>query len=287
MPDIMGISDIAFPHLHIYLKNVPKAFTVFGFDIACYGMIIGLGMLLAVVLAAKLAPKNDLNADHVWDFSIYAIVFGIIGARIYYVIFSWDQYKNNLISILNLRGGGLGIYGGVLAGIAALFIFCKIKKLKALNMADTIIPGLVLGQLMGRWGNFTNREAFGQYTDGLFAMRLPIDAVRASDISQSISDHIIEGTNYIQVHPTFLYESAWNVCLLMLLLFLTFHKKFSGQIFITYLGGYGLGRLIIEGLRTDQLLIPHTQIAISQVVAIVLMAVCAAGYGYYVGHRKR
>lgn len=284
MSEIMGACDIAFPHLNIYLENVPKSFSIFGFEIALYGVIIGTGMLLAVLLAAKLAPKNGILADHIWDFSIYAILFGILGARMYYVIFSWDQYKDDLLSIFNIRNGGLGIYGGVLAGIAALFVFCKIKKLSALAMADSIIPGLVLGQLMGRWGNFTNREAFGEYTDGLFAMRLPIEAVRANDISANIAEHIVEGTNYIQVHPTFLYESIWNVVLIILLIVLTNHKKFTGQIFMTYLGGYGLGRFMIEGLRTDQLLIPHTSIAISQVVAIIL--ICISIIGYLVGFRK-
>ena len=283
MPAIMGEGDIAFPHLGIYLNNVPKGFSVFGFFIALYGVIIATGMVLAVVLDAKLAPKNDVKPDHVWDMALYVIFFGVLGARAYYVIFAWDHYKDNLVSILNIRNGGLGIYGGVLAGILTLYIYCKRHKLTFFQTADTILPGVTLGQLMGRWGNFTNREAFGQYTDSLFAMRLPIAAVRANDISDSIRAGIVEGTNYIQVHPTFLYESMWNICLLILMIWATGHKKFKGQIFSIYMAGYGIGRFWIEGLRTDQLLVPGTGLAISQVVAIV-MILCAimmnlVGYG--------
>lgn len=274
----MDVTDIAFPHLGIYLHNVPKTFSVFGFEIALYGVIIACGMLLGVTLAAQMAKWNHFSPDYIWDFAVYAIIFGIMGARIYYVVFAWDKYKDDLVSVFNIRNGGLAIYGGVIAGIITLFVFCKIKKVKPLQFADAVMIGLVLGQLMGRWGNFTNREAFGQYTDGLFAMRLPIAAVRANDISQSIADHIVDGTNYIQVHPTFLYESCWNVVLIIILILVTRHKKFDGQIFFLYLGGYGVGRFIIEGLRTDQLLIPHTQIAISQVVAITLLVVCVIGH---------
>ena len=138
-------------------------------------------------------------------------------------------------------------------------------------MADTGVYGLVLGQLIGRWGNFTNREAFGQYTDGLFAMRIPQEMVRQNEIAQSIASHIAEGTNYIQVHPTFLYESLWNLGLLIIMLLYLRHKKFHGEICLLYLGGYGLGRFWIEGLRTDQLWLRGTTIPVSQVLAMCLV----------------
>ena len=275
MPDIMEAMDIAFPHLGIYLHNVPKSFTVFGFTIALYGVIIAIGMMGGFSLAARQGSKNGFKGDLVWDFAIYAILFGILGARIYYVIFSWDKYKDNLIEVFNIRNGGLAIYGGLIAGFTVLFVFCHIKKINPLNFADACVPGIAIGQLAGRWGNFTNREAFGQYTDSLFAMRLPIEAVRRSDISENILNHIVDGTNYIQVHPTFLYESLWNLCLLAFLLLWTKHKRFSGQIMSFYFAGYGIGRLWIEGLRTDQLLIGHSNIAVSQVVciAIIILAI--------------
>lgn len=270
MQDIMDIKDIAFPNLGIYLRNVPKSFSIFGFQIALYGVIIGIGVLCGVLLAAHVAKKEKVDPDVIWDFAIYAIVFSIIGARAYYVVFQWDMYKDNLLEILNLRNGGLAIYGGVIAAFITLWIYCKIKKQSFLQIADICVPGLVLGQVIGRWGNFTNREVFGEYSDSLLAMRIPIDAVRGGDISESIATHIIEGTNFIQVHPTFLYESLWNLALLLLMLCYRQHKKFEGEQWLLYLGGYGLGRAWIEGIRTDTLFIPHTTIAVSQVLAIVL-----------------
>ncbi|MBD5461961.1 MAG: prolipoprotein diacylglyceryl transferase [Lachnospiraceae bacterium] len=262
--------DIDFPNLGIYLRNVPKSFSVFGFEIALYGVIIGIGVLLGILIAAKVAEKTGQDPDLYWDFAIYAVIFSIIGARIYYVVFAWDQYKNNLLSVFNIRQGGLAIYGGVIAAFTTLFIYAKIKKQNAFRMADTGVVGLILGQAIGRWGNFTNREVFGEYTDNLLAMRLPIAAVRSSDISESIAAHITEGVNYIQVHPTFLYESLWNLLILIILLLYWKHKKFEGEIALLYLGGYGLGRAWIEGIRTDQLLIPGTTLPVSQILAIVL-----------------
>lgn len=266
----MGASDIAFPHLGIYLENVPKNFTVFGFTIALYGVIIALGIVAGINLAAWVAKKYGYDPNDIWDFAIYGVIFGVIGARVYYVIFSWDSYKDDLLSIFNTRNGGMAIYGSVIAAFITLAIFCKKKNMKYLTMADICVPGLALGQAIGRWGNFCNREAFGEYTDGLFAMRLPIDAVRPGEITGLIAEHIENGANYIQVHPTFLYESLWNALLVVLLLLLWKYKKFEGQISLAYLGGYGLGRAWIEALRTDQLHIPGTTIPVSQMLAIVL-----------------
>lgn len=269
---MMDLMDIAFPHMGIYLRNVPKSFSVFGFEIALYGVIIGLGVLAGILMAARWAKVTGQDPDVYWDFAIYAVIFSIIGARIYYVIFQWDHYKNNLLSIFNLRQGGLAIYGGVIAAFTTLFIYAKCKKQNAFRMADTGVLGLILGQAIGRWGNFTNREVFGEYTDNFLAMRLPIEAVRPGDISEKLAAHIVEGTNYIQVHPTFLYESLWNLGILAIMLVYYKHKKFEGEIALLYLGGYGLGRAWIEGIRTDQLFIPGTQVPVSQVLALVLFA---------------
>lgn len=266
----MNQFDIAFPNLGIYLEHIPKSFTVFGFEIAFYGIIIGFGMFAGILMASAEAKRTGQDPDLYWDFAIYAVIIAVICARIYFVIFAWDIYKDDLLRIFNIRSGGLAIYGGVLGAFATLLVYAKIKKKNPLQMADTGVLGLILGQIIGRWGNFTNREAFGQYTDGLFAMRLPIEAVRSSDISPSIAAHITEGTNYIQVHPTFLYESLWNLGILIIMLLYRKHKKFMGEITLLYLGGYGIGRAWIEGLRTDQLLFPGTEFAVSQVLAILL-----------------
>ncbi len=266
----MGVKDIAFPNLNIYLENVPKRFEVFGIEIALYGVIIGIGMLLAISLVAYVAKKSGQNADMYWDLAIVSVISGVIGARLYYVIFSWDSYKNNLMNIFNLRQGGLAIYGGIIGGFAAMFVFAKIKKQRPVLLADTAVPGIALGQILGRWGNFFNREAFGDYTDGLFAMRLPIEAVRQNEITSTMWQHVEEGVNYVQVHPTFLYESLWNIGLLVLMLLLWRKKHFDGEVALLYFGGYGIGRFWIESLRTDQLQIGSTGIAVSQMLGLVL-----------------
>ena len=271
-------TDIAFPNLGIYLNNVPKGFSVFGFWIAFYGVIIGIGVLSGVLMAVHVAKKENMDPDLVWDFAIYAIIFSIIGARVYYVVFEWDMYKDNLSSIFNLRNGGLAIYGAVIAAFLTLFIYTRVKKQSFLQLVDVCVPGLILGQAIGRWGNFTNREVFGGYTDNLLAMRLPVDAVRTRDITADISAHMItiDGMNYIQVHPTFLYESLWNLFILCLMLVYHKHKKFQGEIWFLYLGGYGIGRFWIEGIRTDQLYLTGTTIPVSQVVAIICIVAAVA-----------
>ena len=267
----MDLMDIAFPNLGIYLKNVPKSFEVFGFTIALYGVIIGIGVIAGILMTARQAKVSGQNPDLYWDFSIYAVIFSVIGARIYYVIFNWDRYRNDLMSIINTREGGMAIYGGVIAAFLTAFIYARVKKQNFFLLVDTGVVGLALGQAIGRWGNFTNREVFGEYTDNLLAMRLPIAAVRASDISESIAAHVTEGVNYIQVHPTFLYESLWNLALMFLMIAYFKHRKFDGEGALLYLGSYGLGRAWIEGIRTDQLFIPGTELPVSQVLAIVLL----------------
>ena len=271
MPDIMGKMDIAFPNMGLYLKDVPKSFSVFGFSVAMYGVIIGLGFLVALLIISRVAKWSGQNPDDYWDLAIYIIIFSIVGARLYYVIFAWDYYKDDLLSIFNTRNGGLAIYGGVIAGFTTLFIYSRIKKKNFFLLGDTIMFGLVFGQTMGRWGNFTNREAFGEYTDNLFAMRLPVEMVRSGEITELMKAHISDATNYIQVSPTFLYESLWNLCLFILMLLYFKHRKFVGENILLYLGGYGLGRAWIEALRTDQLKIPVVGLPVSQVLAICLV----------------
>lgn len=272
----MNAGDIAFPNLGIYLSDVPKSFSIFGFEIALYGLIIGLGVLAGILTAARMAKVTGQDPDIYWDFALYAVFFSILGARIYYVAFSWDSYKNDLLGIFNLRNGGLAIYGGVIVAFITLFVYCRIKKLKPLVLGDTAIPGLILGQAIGRWGNFTNREVFGEYYDGLFSMQLPVAAVRARDITENIAAHIPAGANYINVHPTFLYESAWNLLVFAALLVFRKYKKFDGELCLLYLGGYGLGRFVIEGIRTDTLFLPGTVVPVSQVLALVMVVFAVA-----------
>lgn len=264
--------NINFPHLGIYLEHVGKSISVGGIEIAFYGITIAAAMMAGLWVAMRVAKKTGQNPDHYFDLGMIAIICALVGARAYYVIFEWDTYRGNLLEILNLRNGGLAIYGGVIGGVLATWGFSRVKKLKFWRLADTAAVGLVLGQIIGRWGNFFNREAFGGYTDGFFAMQLPLNAVYSWDVTQEMLDHLqtVGGVQYIQVHPTFLYESLWNVGVLILLLLFTRRKKYDGEIFLLYLLGYGLGRAWIEGMRTDQLWIPGTEIPVSQVLAAVL-----------------
>ena len=270
---------INFPHLGIRLDHVGKSLSVFGFEIAYYGIIIALALLAGIAISIHVAKKTGQKEEDYYDMAVWGIIFSLICARLYYVFFEWDQYKNNLLSIFNTREGGLAIYGGVIGAVLSMLYFSRKKKIKFGLLGDTVSVGLVLGQIIGRWGNFFNREAFGGYTDNLLAMQLPLSAVRQSDLTAELLDHIqiVDGVEFVQVHPTFLYESLWNVGVLLLLLYVTQHRKFYGQVFLCYLGGYGLGRVWIEGLRTDQLLMPVTGWPVSQVLAGILVIVSAVG----------
>lgn len=266
-------TSIEFPNLGIHLENVGKTLTIFHFDIAYYGIVIGLGILAGLLMAMQVAKNTKQNPEDYIDLAMFAVVFGIIGARIYYVVFSWDMYKDDILSVFNIREGGLAIYGGVIAAVITVFVFAHVRKMSAPLLLDTAVFGLVTGQMIGRWGNFFNREAFGEYTDNLFAMRLPLDAVRASDVTEKMKTHMetVNGVDYIQVHPTYLYESLWCLMVLILLFVYLKHKAFDGEVFLVYLAAYGLGRFWTESLRTDQLLLPGIGLPVSQVLAGILV----------------
>ena len=271
-------ADLSFVNLGITIQNLPNSITVFGFRIAFYGIIIGLGMLAGMAVAFSDARRRGQDPDIYLDFALYGIIFSIIGARAYYVIFDWDNYKDNLLQIFNLRGGGLAIYGGVIGAVITLTVFTRMRKMSFFSMADSGVLGLITGQIIGRWGNFFNCEAFGGFTNNLFAMRIKKSLVNPSMISQQLIDNeIVEnGIAYIQVHPTFLYESVWNLCVLGFMLWYRKRKRFTGEMLLIYLTGYGIGRAWIEGLRTDQLLIPGTELAVSQVLSMVIAVISLA-----------
>lgn len=267
--------SIRFPHLGIYLPNVGKTISVFGFDIAYYGITIAIAMIVGISIALHEAKRTGQNQDTYLDLLMLTMLTSVVGARIYYVIFSWDNYKDNLGEILNIRNGGVAIYGGIIAGAITVFIYSKITKMKFLQIADTVCMGLAAGQIIGRWGNFFNREAFGEYTNNLLAMQLPVSAVRKNEITSAMWNHVVTigGVEYIQVHPTFLYEGLWSFMVLLFLFWFRKRKKFEGELFFCYLAGYGAGRFWIESLRTDQLLLPGIHVPVSQMLSAVLVVV--------------
>lgn len=273
--------EIWFPNLGIEIDHLSRtAFTVFGQDIYWYGIFIGLGVILGVLLTLHEAKRTGQNPDTYLDFIIYAMIIAIIGARLYYVIFSWDFYSQHPEKIFAIREGGLAIYGGIIGGVLTAIVYSHLKKKSFWVMADTMAPSLILGQMLGRWGNFFNKEAFGGFTDNLFAMRYQLSQVRASDVTPNILQNLVtvNGVDYIQVHPTFLYESMWSLCVFIILLILQRKKKFDGQVCATYFFGYALGRVWIEGLRTDQLCIGN--VPVSQVLSAVLIIASVVLYVY-------
>lgn len=263
--------SINFPNLGIHLEHVGKNIMIGNFSIAYYGIVIAIGMMLGMKACLMRAKETGQSEEDYVDLVITGLIFGVLGARVYYVIFSWENYKNDILSIFNIRQGGLAIYGGIIGAVLALYVMSKIKKIPILTILDTIAIGIPIGQIIGRWGNFFNREAFGGYTNNLLAMQLPVSAVRQHEITEEMWQNAvnINGVQYIQVHPTFLYEGLWNCGVLIFLILMRKRTKFSGELFLLYIIGYGLGRFWIESLRTDQLLVPGTHIPISMVVSNV------------------
>lgn len=285
-------ADLIFPHLGIVIQKMHNHITLpGGFTIAFYGIIIGIGMLLALVVIEHDAARHGKDTGIYYDFFLIAITLGVVGARLYYVIFQWEYYKGDLLKIINIREGGLAIYGGILTGVLCAVVFCRIRKVRFFEISDCFMLGVLTGQILGRWGNFFNCEAFGGYTDSLFAMRIKESIVNPSMISDAIREHIIldNGIRYIQVHPTFLYESCWNlVTLIILYNYAGKQKVGSGKVTIGYFLCYGIGRFLIEGLRTDQLKIPGTMIPVSQALSacIVILMLCLILYRRAKGRAK-
>ncbi|MGN1318996.1 MAG: prolipoprotein diacylglyceryl transferase [Lachnospirales bacterium] len=262
--------DIIFPNIGIKIESLDRvAFSVFGFDIYWYGIFICVGALIGVCLCAKEAERTGQNKDVYMDSVLWLLLFSVAGARAYYLIF----HNGSLSDFFAIREGGLAIYGGIIAGVITSFIYSKIKNIYFPKFADTVIMSLLCGQILGRWGNFFNREAFGKATNSLFAMCYKVSQVNGAkivgnEVKYNLSTYpltVIDGVNYIQVHPTFLYESLWNLCLLIFLMWYRKRKRFDGELTLFYFTGYGIGRFIIESLRTDQLLI--FKIPVSMIVA--------------------
>lgn len=244
---------ISFPMFGNFSIDPPYSFSIFGFEIYLYGVIIAAGFILAALYCAHRAPEFGIDPDDLYSLVIWLIPICIIGARAYYVLFKLDYFIENPGRILAIRDGGLAIYGGIIAGIITGIIFCRVKKIKVFAIGDLAAFGLLIGQAIGRWGNFINREAFGGATDIFCRMGLTVDG------------------SAIFVHPTFLYESLWNIIGLIILHIWSKRgkRKYDGQIFWLYILWYGLGRAWVEGLRTDSLYIGSTDIRISQLLAII------------------
>lgn len=232
----------------------PVAFTIFNIDVMWYGILITSGMILAVFICYKRAPKHNLSEDRFLNMVIISVPLGIVGARLYYVLFNWSSYSGDFLKIINTREGGLAIHGGLIFGFVTAAILCHIWKVRPLNLLDLIVPGVALAQSIGRWGNYFNSEAHGGPTDLPWAVT-------------------VAGQTY---HPTFLYESIWCFILFWLLLYVDNHRKFEGQVLLLYGILYSLERFLVEGLRTDSLMIgPFKQ---AQVLSLIVIIICLIAY---------
>ena len=253
-------SAISFPFLGGWTVNPPASFSLFGRDIYLYGVMVALAFLVGILLCARFAPKFGISTENFYDLVLWVIPLSILGARLYFVIFQADYYLSHPAEILAVWEGGLAIYGGQISGFLTTFVYCRCKKLSFPAMLDVLSFGVLPGQAIGRWGNFFNREAFGAETDVFCRMGLT-----APDGST------------IYVHPTFLYESLWNLCgLVLLILFARSGKRrYDGQCILLYFLWYGLGRSWIEGLRTDSLYLGSTGIRVSQLLSVILVFVSA------------
>lgn len=230
----------------------PVAFTVFGIEVRWYGVLIALGMVLATLLTYKRAPRHGLEPDRVLDFILICIPVGIIGARLYYIVFNWSMYEGDFLKMINLRLGGLAIHGGLIFGIAAAVILCAVWKIRPLNVMDLAVPGVALAQAIGRWGNYFNSEAHGGPTDLPWAVT-------------------VNGQTY---HPTFLYESIWCFLLFLFLIYMDNHRRFEGQIFLLYGILYSVERFFVEALRTDSLMIgPFKQAQVLSLSVIIVFTI--------------
>lgn len=264
----MALSAITFPNLGIDVNPSRVAFSIGSKEIYWYGILIAAGFLLAVIYCCKRAPQFGLKEDHILDMLIVATPVAIIFARAYYCIFNWDLYRDDPIKVFYIWEGGIAVYGSIIGAVLALWIYTRVKKMPIAPFLDVGALGLLIGQLIGRWGNFVNREAYGAVTDSFFKMGL-MDAT---------------GT-VTYCHPTFLYESVWNLVGFILLHFYSKkHRRYDGEIFTMYVAWYGLGRGFIEGLRTDSLYVGSTGIRVSQVLgfASCLVAVGLLIWNLYI-----
>ena len=258
-------TNISFPSLGIDIDPV-REFSLGPLSIHMYGLVIVFGLVLAVIYCMRRADQFGLTEDHILDGVLWVTPFAFLCARAYYCAFRWDLYAANPISVLYIWQGGIAIYGGVLGAVVGMIVFCKIKKISLGATLDLVLMGFLIGQAIGRWGNFFNREAFGAETDAWLRMGL------YSPLTGSITYH----------HPTFLYESLWNALGFVVLHFLSKKRTFDGQIALGYALWYGLGRTFIEGLRTDSLYIPGTALRVSQVLAAVSCIAAAVVLAYFV-----
>ncbi|MBE7037519.1 MAG: prolipoprotein diacylglyceryl transferase [Ruminococcaceae bacterium] len=262
------MTKLSFPGLNIdWFEINPIAFSIGNLSVHWYGVIIAFGFMLAILYCIKIKDYSNLTSDNICDVALFGAPVGIICARLYYVIFSFSDYKDNLWDVFKIWEGGLAIYGGIIGAVLTAYIYCKVKNLSVAKVFDVCIIGVVIGQIIGRWGNFVNGEAYGAQTDVFWRMG------------------IVENGKEIFVHPTFFYESLWNLGVFIVLNIILRHRKFDGQVFLSYLLFYSLGRVWIEGLRSDSLYLGGLRV--SQILSLLLIIVSSFAIIYNITYKNK
>lgn len=268
---------ILFPNLGLEFKHVGTGISVFGFEITFFGILLGFSLFLGISLVLAEVYSTDQSMDEYLNLTIVVILASLVGARIYYVLFQLDNYKNAIGDIFVFRKGGFDFFGALIAGILVVVGYANFQKISSGRILDTICIGLATGQIPCTLGAYFNRECFGDYTDGLFAMQIPLDSVSYNAVTENMRKHIetIDGQRFIQVNPLFMAAFIWSIVVLAVVLFCKYRRRFEGELFLIYLMAYGFGRLLIEGARADALTMSGTGWKVSCVTAGIVIFVSA------------
>ncbi|MDO4519292.1 MAG: prolipoprotein diacylglyceryl transferase [Eubacteriales bacterium] len=284
--------NINFPNFNLNISYLPKAFNVFGYEITIYGIILAVSLMLGTAVIVLEAKRKHQSTNKYLGMIILALIGGVIGARAYYVLQHLDYYKNHVQDIYHVTGGGFSFYGGLLVGMLMVGVYCLIAKIRFGEALDTLTPGLLLSQVFAAWGNLFNREAFGEYTNSIFAMQIPLTDVRGQEVTELMNKNLvdIDGVSYIQAHPLFLYESIWCLLLMLVILGISRKKRFSGEVFLKYLAGFSFARGILEWFRTDKVGMFGSKISLTMIVsffAFIISLIVLSVRGTMANRRER
>lgn len=265
------LNTINFPNLGIELESVGRGISFLGIEISFYGLLMALAIIVGTAVIMLEARYTGQHIEDYLELVIVTVPAAVLGARLYYIIFGWGDFKGAFFQIFAMWKGGFAFYGGLIAGIAVIIIYANFRNMWTAEVLDTVTLGVLAGQVIASWGSYYNRESFGEYTDGLFAMQLPIETLRVVDVTDKMRNYLveIEGVKFVQVQPVFLYQSIWCLLLLIGLFIYRYHKEFDGEVFCLYIAAYSLGRVWMDGMRTDAL-------PLSRIVAFLFMAAAIA-----------
>lgn len=267
--------NISFPNVKLDIAYLPKSFQIFGFEITMYGIVLAIALMIGTAVVVLEAKRRHQSPNKYLGIIIVALIGGVIGARLYYVLQYLGYYKNHPQEIYNVFGGGFALYGAIFVAAIFVYVYCIPAKIRFGTALDTLTPGILMAQAIGVWGNLFNREAFGEYTNSILAMRIPIADVRPQEVTELMRQNVVmvEDVSYIQAHPLFLYECIWCLILMLIILGISRKRHFAGEQFLKYLVGYSLARGIMEWFRTDRVSLYGTKFSLTLLVSAVVFVV--------------